>query len=130
MARATGGITHVHFGSDDSLAVVVEGRRIERYVDGRLTEALDLPERLQGRLPELSPDNCSAAFNVGNRIRILDVGCSIYGGQSFRGQVATWAPDGAWLAVGGPDQLTFVNLPNGDTVVWPVGVAQIAWRRG
>lgn len=129
LLRASGGITHVHFGSDDSLAVVVEGRRIERYVQGRLMEAIDLPDRLQGRLPELSPDNCSAAFRAGDRIRIVDVGCSIYGGESFRGHVASWAPDGAWLAVGGADELTFVNLPTGETVVWPIGAAELTWRR-
>ncbi len=72
--RASGGITHVHYGSDGSVAVVVEGRRIERYVGRRLTAALDLPARYEGRLPELSPDNCSAAFRAGDRIRVLDVG--------------------------------------------------------
>lgn len=127
--RASAQITRVHYGNDLSVALVVEGRRIERYVDGKLTDALDLPERFQGRLPELSPDNCSAAFRAGDRIRILDVGCSTYGGESFRGHVASWAPDGAWLAVGGPDEVTFVNLPTGDTVVWPVGAAELIWRR-
>jgi hypothetical protein len=130
LLRATGGITHVHFGNDGSVAVVVEGRRIERYLEDRLAHSLDLPERLQGRLPELSPDNCSAAFRAGDRIRIVDVGCSVYGGESFRGHVAAWAPDGAWLAVGEADQVTFVSLPTGDTVVWPIGVAEIVWRRG
>jgi hypothetical protein len=130
LLRASGGITHVHFGNEGSVAVVVEGRRIERYLDDRLAHSLDLPERLQGRLPKLSPDNCSAAFRAGDRIRIVDVGCSVYGGESFRGYVAAWAPDGAWLAVGEADQVTFVSLPTGDTVVWPIGVAEIVWRRG
>jgi hypothetical protein len=134
LLRASGGITHVHFANDGSVAVIVEGRRIERYVgrgrsDGRLANAVDLPERLQGRLPALSPDNCSAAFRAGDRIRIVDVGCSIYGGESFRGHVASWAPDGAWLVVGGADEVTFVNLPTGDTVVWPIGAAELIWRR-
>ena len=127
--QASGGITRVHYGNDGSVALVVEGVRIERYEGGRLTDALDLPDRFQGRLPELSPDNCSAAFRAGDRIRILDVGCSIYGGQSFRGHVASWAPDGAWLAVGGADEVTFVNLPTGESVEWPIGAVQIVWRR-
>jgi hypothetical protein len=127
--QASGGITRVHYGSDGSVALVIEGVRIERYADGRLTDALDLPDRFQGRLPELSPDNCSAAFRAGDRIRILDVGCSVYGGESFRGHVASWAPDGAWLAVGGADEVTFVNLPTGETVEWPIGAVQIVWRR-
>ncbi len=128
--RASGGITNVHFGNDGSVGVVVEARRIERYVDGRLADALDLPDRFHGRLPELSPDNCTAAFRAGERIRILDVGCSRYGEESFRGHVAAWSPDGAWLAVGEADQLTFFFLPTGDSVVWPVGAAEIVWRRG
>lgn len=92
--RASGGITHVHYGTDDSVAVIVEGRRIERYAGGRLTDALDIPERYEGRTPVLSPDNCSAAFRSGDRIRILDVGCSRLGsgGTTFPGHVAAWSP--------------------------------------
>jgi hypothetical protein len=130
--RASAQITRVHFGADRSVALVVEGRRIERYVNGELTDALDLPERFQGRLPELSPDNCSAAFRAGDRIRILDVGCSGLGpgGSLFPGHVAAWSPDGAWIAIGGPAELTFYSLESAaEPVVWPVGVVQIVWRR-
>ena len=130
LLQATGGITHVHVGSDGSAGIVVEGRRIERYVGGRLADALDLSDRFEGQLPALSPDNCSAAFRAGNRIRILDLGCSNYGGEVFRGRVAAWSPEGDWLAVGEPDQVTFVNLPTGGTIRWPIGAVQLAWRRG
>ena len=97
---------------------------------GRLADALDLSDRFEGQLPALSPDNCSAAFRAGNRIRILDVGCSNYGGEVFRVRVAAWSPEGDWLAVGEPDQVTFVNLPTGGTIRWPIGAVQLAWRRG
>jgi hypothetical protein len=132
---ASGGITNVHYATDDggSVAVMVEGRRIERYVGRRLTDALDLPERFQGRLPALSPDNCSAAFRFEDRIRILDVGCSPLGpsGSLFPGHAAAWSPDGRWLAVGGATELTFYDLAGeADTVTWPVGAVQIEWRRG
>ena len=132
---ASGGITNVHYATDDSgsVAVVVEGRRIERYVGGRLTDALDLRERFQGRLPALSPDNCSAAFRFEDRIRILDVGCSFLGpsGSLFPGHAAAWSPDGRWLAVGGATELTFYDLAGrADTVTWPVGAVEIEWRRG
>ena len=136
--RASGTITHVHFGSDGSLAVIVEARRIERYVDGSLTDALDLPERYEGRLPELSPDNCSAAFQAGGRpslegqIRILDVGCSTLGreGLAFPGSAASWSPEGDWIAVGSATDLTFHDLESArDPVVWPIGAAEVGWRR-
>ena len=132
---ASGGITNVHYATDDSgsVAVMVEGRRIERYEGGRLTDAFDLPERFQGRLPVLSPDNCSAAFRADDRIRVVDVGCSRLGsaGSLFPGHAAAWSPDGRWLAVGGASELTFYDLVGrGDVVSWPIGVAEIEWHRG
>jgi hypothetical protein len=130
--QATGTITGVHYGSDGSVGVVVEGRRIERYERGRLTEALDLSEQFQGRLPVLSPDNCSAAFRSGDRIRILDVGCSPLGPQGtlFPGHAASWAPQGGWLVVAGPTEVTFYDLAgNREPVAWPIGAVQVIWRR-
>ena len=44
--RAT--ITNVHYGSDGSVAVVVEGRRIERYVDGDADRRARPPGALPG----------------------------------------------------------------------------------
>jgi len=143
--RASGVITYVHFatyGAADSVAVIVEGRRIERYdrrhLEDRLelTDALDLPERYEGLLPEFSPENCSAAFPVGDRIRVLNLGCSYperarLSDQGFPGQVAAWSEIGDWLAVGSPTDLTFYNLASRhfDPVRWPIGVAEIVWRR-
>jgi hypothetical protein len=130
--QASGTITKVHYGSDGSLAVVVEGRRIERYVDGELTDALDLEERYHGRLPTLSPDNCSVALSAGEQVRILDVGCSRLGPNvpRFPGRVAAWSPNGDWIAIGGPRELTFYDLTtDAEPVVWPVGAVQLAWRR-
>jgi hypothetical protein len=127
---ASGGITNVHYGSDDSVAIVVEGRRIERHQSGRLTDVLDLPEPFEGRTPVLSPDNCGALFRSGDRVRLLNVGCSAPSRDlSFPGHVAAWSPDGVWIAVGGATELTFYNLESGATTVWPVGAAQIVWRR-
>ena len=131
---ASGGITNVHYATDDggSVAVIVEGRRIERYVRGRLTDALDLQSRFQGRLPELSPNNCSAAFRFEDRIRVLDVGCSRLGpsGSLFPGHAAAWSPDGRWLVVGGANELTFYDLEGrADAVTWPVGAVEIEWGR-
>lgn len=131
--EASGGITHVHYGADgSSVAVVVEGRRIERYAGGRLTEAFDFPARYDGRLPELSPDNCAAAFRAGERVRIFDVGCSSFGrsGALFPGHTVAWSPDGSRLAVGGPTEVTFYDLVGtAEPVEWPIGAVKIVWRR-
>jgi hypothetical protein len=131
--KASGFITSVHYGNDGSVGLSVESRRIERYEDGALTDALDLPERFHGRIPTLSPDNCSVVYRAGDRIRILDVGCSSLGPQGalFPGHVAAWSPDGRWLAVAGAAELTFYDL-EGDAapVAWPIGAVEIGWRRG
>jgi hypothetical protein len=132
--QASGGITHVHYAPDGgSVAVVVEGRRIERYEGRRLVHAFDFPARYEGRLPELSPDNCMAAFRAGERVRIFDLGCSPLerGGTLFPGQTVAWSPDSRWLAVGGPTEVTFYDLLDraAQPVVWPVGAAKIVWRR-
>jgi hypothetical protein len=131
--EASGGITAVHYGSDGSIAVMVEGQRIERYVDDELTDAIDLPERYWGRVPVLSPDNCSAAFRAGDRIRFLDVGCtpqSVALATTVPGHAVSWAPNGEWLVVAGPSTVTFYNLvTGGEPVTWPVGAVQVIWRR-
>ena len=122
----------MHYGNDGSVAVMVDGRRIERYVGGRLTDALDLAERFQGRLPALSPDNCSAVFRAGDRVRTLDVGCSPLARSRLTvpGHAATWSPNGEWLAVGGATTVTFYNLvADEDPISWPVGAVRIIWRR-
>ena len=130
--RASGQITSVHFGEDASVAVIVEGRRIERYTRRGRTDAFDFPERFEGRTPVLSPDNCTAAFRAGDRIRLLDVGCSTIGpsGSIFPGHVLDWSPDGDWIVVGGATETTFYHLVGEtESVVWPIGSAEIVWRR-
>jgi hypothetical protein len=132
---ASGGITNVHYATDDesgSVAVMVEGRRIERYVDGRLTDAADLPERLQGRLPILSPDNCAYLIRTGDEeISLVTLGCSPLAVQGYRGTTGAWSPDGEWIAVGSPDEIVF-HRPDrsAEPQRWPVGVVEIEWRRG
>ena len=131
---ASGGITNVHYATDDggSVAVMVEGRRIERYADGRLTDFFDLPERLQGRLPILSPDNCSALLRTGDEeVSLVTLGCSPFAVQAYRGTTGAWAPNGEWIVIGGPTELVFQRPDRGaEPVRWPVGAAQIVWRRG
>jgi hypothetical protein len=130
--RASGGVTYVRFGTDGSLAVIVDGRRVERYVDGRLRGEAELHGALEGRIPILSPDNCAALVRTGSRMRLLDLGCSRVPDRStlFPGTSAAWSPDGRWLAVAGTDEIAFYELArNGREIYWPVGASQVAWRR-
>ena len=111
---------------------MVEGRRIERYVDDTLTDALDLPERYQGRLPALSPDNCSAAFRAGDRDphprrRLLAPGPEEPGlPRPRRHLVAGRQVDRRSAA---PTNVLFTASSPAEDVTWPIGAVQIVWRR-
>jgi hypothetical protein len=129
--RTDGGITYVHFGSDGSVAVVVDGKRLERYdAAGKLTASAAIPE---GRTPILSPRNCAALFRslrgIGT-IRFVDLGC--YHGRrlgGLSGSDATWAPDGTWVAVATPSVIEFHPVASFEaTFAWPAQAAHLAWR--
>jgi hypothetical protein len=131
LLQADGGITYAHFGADGSVAIVVDGRRLERYdIRGRLTATADIPE---GKTPILSPRNCAALFrpfeDVG-RIRFVELGC--YRGRELHdlfGSDAAWSPDGAWVAVAAPEGISFhpVAVPS-PPIVWPAVAARLSWR--
>jgi WD40-like Beta Propeller Repeat len=132
--RANGGITYVNFGSDGSLALVIDGARLERWEGGAQTHVLEIPPDLQGQTPVLRFDNCAAVFRedqppVGG-IRLLDLGC--FPGQApqfFQGTDATWSPDGRWLAVAEPDALIFHDVVAEEPAArWPAVAAELAWR--
>ena len=62
---ADGGITYAKFGSDGSLAVVVDGEKLQRWDGSALTTTTKIPQRLQGVTPILRSDNCGALFPLG-----------------------------------------------------------------
>ena len=131
LLRTHGGITYVHFGTDGSVAVVVDGKRLERYDGtGKLTASAAIPE---GSTPILSPRNCAALFRSlegSGRIRFVALGC--YHGRRLGGLFgsdATWAPDGTWVAVATPSVIEFHPVaPFGATFAWPAQAANLAWR--
>jgi WD40-like Beta Propeller Repeat len=128
--RTRGGITNVHFGVQGSVAVVVDGRRIERYLrDGTLHLRRRLPRALEGRLPSFTPNNCAALFELERTIRLLDVGCSSYEDATFPGRETAWSPDTNWIAVAERRTIAFHYLPGGREVVrWDAEAAELAWR--
>jgi hypothetical protein len=130
--RADGGVTYVHFGADGSLAVVVDGNRIDRIASDGATTVIPLPPGLEGRTPILRFDNCGALFRTGRgEIRLLDLGCRPgLPNRSFVGNDATWSPDGTWLALTWGGRIRFERVVGRRqvSIVWPADAAQLAWR--
>jgi hypothetical protein len=129
--RANGGITFVHYGTDGSLAVILDGERLERFdADGRLTAVVPVGQA-QGRNVVLSPTNCAAAFppNDSGRVTVVYLGCFVGRLLNPRGHAAAWSPDGLWLAVAERAAIAFhrvIGPPR--TVRWPASAVQLAWR--
>jgi WD40-like Beta Propeller Repeat len=129
LVHASAGITLVRFGNNGSVAVVVEGRRIERYRRGRLVGEADLTGALEGRTPVFSPDTCTAAVRDGENLRLLDLGCSRSTPPALPGFAAAWSPDGRLLAVARAQEIAFYDLAAQREVThWPITAAQLAWR--
>jgi hypothetical protein len=131
--RADAGITFARFGTDESLAVVEDGRELVRYSpDGRHRDIIGIPE---GRTPILSPDNCAAVFRPlegSGGITFTALPC--FQGRApvdLVGNDAAWSPDGEWLAVAEEDAIALERVVGpAQTVRWPARAAELAWRRG
>jgi hypothetical protein len=131
--RASGGITYVHFGTDGSFALVIDGAALERWEGDRLTGGLAIPAALQGRTPVLRFDNCGALFPPAEgsaRIELMSLGCLPADQRaSFFGRDAAWSPDGEWVAVAEEQSIAFTRVIGPDaTVRWPATAAELAWR--
>ena len=126
---ADGGITYAKFGSDGSLAVVVDGERLERSKGSSLTTT-KIPPRLQGVTPILRSDNCGALFPLGQAVTLLDLGCTPgLPNRSFAGSTAAWSPDGAWVATSNGAELEFQRVVGSRLdITWPAAAAQMVWR--
>lgn len=132
---AAGFAWEISSGTDGSLAVLVEGRRVDRYEDGRLVGTTDVapnkPANPVGH-PALAPDNC-AALSVGhNVVELIDLGCFRGSApRTFPGLYAAWSPDGDWIAVTQPNAVVFHRVVGPEaTVRWDVAVSQLAWVGG
>jgi hypothetical protein len=127
--RADGGVTFARFGEDGSLAIVIDGSRIERYAGTRLTDSVEIPAEAQGAHPTLSPDNCAALMRRDGFIDLLDVGCFAGAAVSVPGRAAAWSPDAQWIVVAAEEEIVFYRVIGEREVVrWPAEAAEIAWR--
>lgn len=127
---ADGGITYAKFGSDGSLAVVVDGQKLERWDGISLTTMTKIPPGYEGITPILRADNCAALFPIGRAIQLLDLGCRPgLTNRSFAGKTAAWSPDGDWVATSNGVDLEFHRIAGSRLdITWPAGAAQMVWR--
>ena len=122
-------------GVDGSLAVLEEGRRIDRYEDGRLVATSnvrpDTPENPR-TLAALAPDNCAALSVSPGVVELIDLGCFRGNApRTFPGVYAAWSPDGDWIAVAQANAVVFHRVVGpAATVRWEVAVGQLAWLGG
>ena len=138
--RARGPVWELAWGVDGSLAVIVEGGRVDRYEGGRLVGAASVPTirpdrtltYLADHVADLAPDNCAALSVSGDVVRLIDLGC--FQGRAprtFEGVYADWSPDGKWIAVAEPDAVVFHRVVGGEASVrWDVAAGQLAWLSG
>jgi hypothetical protein len=133
--RAAGAISFVSWASDGSIAVV-EGphERLERWQGNRLADAVEIPDRLGGEAPVLSPDNCAALFQDVDQFwfEVIALDCFeaeradllIFGDSTS----VAWSPDGRWIAVAYSDRIGFHRVVDGEEIAsWPVRAGALAW---
>ena len=154
---ASGHVDLAAWGRDGSLAVLVEGRALERWEGGRRTNAVLLPPRLTGRPPLLAPDNCAALLTIpGGQVHLVELGCfrgrnsytnvspdnclnrrkattskcaRFRSPRTFPGTAAAWSPDGSWIAVVEFNAIAFHRVVGRyDVVRWDVEARELIWH--
>jgi hypothetical protein len=132
--RASARIVYPSWGLDGSTGLVVEGR-LERWEGKRLSDAVEIPDRLAIRSPPVfSPDNCAALFRDVDEgwFEVVALDCFkaerpdllIFGDS----RAVAWSPDGRWIAVAYGDRIGFHRVADGEEVAsWPARAAALAW---
>jgi WD40-like Beta Propeller Repeat len=154
---ATGRVSLVHRGSDGSYAVLVDGKRIERYEGSRLSHVRPVRPSVVGSRLEFSPDNCAVLANREGVVALVDLGCfrgadavttvspdncvnrseatksecaRYPAPHAFEGTAAAWSPNGEWIAVAQANALAFHRVVGRYRVIrWPAEPHAVAWLR-
>jgi hypothetical protein len=152
---AGGPVWLVHRGTDGSYGVFADGRRLERYEDGRLRETRLVRPSVAGSTLSFAPDNCAVLANREGVVAVIDLGCfrgadavttvspdncvdraeatksecaRYPAPRAFEGTAAAWSPDGEWIAVAEANALAFHRLVGRYAVVrWPAEPRAVAW---
>ena len=155
VVRAGGSVWEVHRGDDGSLAVLVDGNRVERYEGGDLVASHPLARGVSAARISFSRDNCALLAARSGVVALVDLGCFRGRGsvttvspdncvdrsnatksdcarypapRAFQGFAGAWSPDGAWVAVPEPDALAFHRVVGRYTVIrWPGSPRAVAW---
>jgi hypothetical protein len=135
LLRARRPVWQLAWGVDGSLAVLVEGCRVDRYEGGRLVGAARVPRSTPHcplTISDLAPDSCAALSVGGDVVRLVDLGC--FQGRAprtFKGVYADWSPNGKWIVVAEPDAVVFHRVVGREASVrWNVVAGQLAWLSG
>ncbi len=142
------------WSANGSVGLVVGGRRLERWSEGRLDGAVVLPEGVAFSPTYFSRDNCAAVVLAATQVYLFDLGCfpardsfpsscgrriarvlrcfPWFTPSSFFGHnanLAAWSPDGNWIAVIEADAIVFHHVVGQySSVRWEVRAATLAWR--
>jgi len=134
VARVSGQITFARWASDGSLALVVDGARIERWQDGRRTDARGTDVRgvyLDTAHPAFSPDNCAALFPAldGTSVEVVGFRCFDWANKNVPvpGSSAAWSPDGEWIAATDHERILLVEGPFASVEDVRIGAVSLAW---
>lgn len=134
IARVSGQITFARWAPDGSLALVVEGRRMERWKRGRRTDARAVDVRgldLDVAHPVFSPDNCAALFPAldGQTVEVVGFRCFRWANKNVPapGSSAVWSPDGEWIAATDYERVLLIQRAFAFVDDVPVGAVSLAW---
>lgn len=122
-------IDAVSTGRDGSIAVSLDGGRIQRRHGGTLRQDMTLPRPLAGRPLVFAPDNCAALVVRAALVHLVDVGCFRGPEASFSGTAAAWSPNGEWIAVADGDAIALHRVVGArPTVRWNAAARALAWH--
>ena len=132
--RASGAITFARWGTDGSVALIVDDRRLERWSGGRRTDARKLPRDvgLDVSRPIFSPDSCAALFPAtdGSGTAVVAHECFPWANKNvvLPGTVGAWSPEGDWIATSDGVRVLFTQVtgPNRVTEL-RVDALDLAW---